>query len=47
MIVLFPGHTSLPFASEGNKLCIFLLYDFLVITAKAAPHECVIRTAQP
>ena len=25
---------------------VFILYDFLV-TVKAAPHECVIRTSQP
>ena len=29
-----------------NILHDMLLYDFLV-TVKAAPHECVIRTGQP
>ena len=33
----------------GNVIfhvCLLILYDFLV-TVKAAPHECVIRTDQP
>ena len=27
--------------------CNNVLYDSLVVTVKAAPHECVIRTGQP
>ena len=29
-----------------DGISVYLLYDFLV-TIKAAPHECVIRTGQP
>ena len=30
----------------GFSVSMTVLYDFLV-TVKAAPHECVIRTGQP
>ena len=41
-------HAKLPSRQSGNEPGpdIFVLYDFLV-TVKAAPHECVIRTGQP
>ena len=31
---------------HAKDVNILILYDFLV-TVKAAPHECVIRTGQP
>ena len=30
----------------GKKMIVMVLLDFW-LTAKAAPHECVIRTSQP
>ena len=35
-----------PLSESRNRECTNILYDFLV-TVKAAPHECVIRTGQP
>ena len=51
-MVVFKDHNSGNIFSEFcqyiflNSGKIFVLLDFLV-TVKAAPHECVIRTGQP
>ena len=36
----------LVFCCQVLFLCTHVLYDFL-LTVKAAPHACVIRTGQP
>ena len=38
--------STLPLGGNTTNLSIHILLDFLV-TVKAAPHECVIRTGQP
>ena len=42
MMPFICSHLSVPYHSSYSVI----LYDFLV-TVKAAPHECVIRTGQP
>ena len=48
-MILYLGATHKTVKHAGNTvMCpdVQVLYDFLV-TVKAAPHECVIRTGQP